>query len=138
MEDTEDKIDWRRPTIADFIWDMFPHELPLSEHRKIQDSLGLVPSDDDGLLVLHLEADKRRAKMLPINEKLAELTPWAAEVVSEYAVRSLAYHGANVSDIPPGLREAFTSQSESIIGLAVAAIISHLIDTEVLAYGKKL
>lgn len=137
MEETEQKIDWRRPTIADFIWDMFPHQLAGDDYRRIQDSLGLVPSDDDGLTLLHDLADKRKMKVAPIQDKLDLLSGWAAEVIVEYAFRSVQARGADLPELPAEIRMAFNAQNTNVLQMGVAAIVANLIDTGVLAYGEK-
>lgn len=138
MEETEQKIDWRRPVIADFIWDMFPHQLPANDYRRIQDSLGLVPSDDDGLNLLHDLADKRKMKVAPIQDRLDLMSGWAAEVVVEYAFRSAQAHGMDMTEPPSPVRAAFNEQNTNVVQMAATAIISNLLDTGVLAYGEKL
>ncbi len=138
MDTEQTVIDWRRPTIADFIWDMFPHQLASDDYRRIQDSLGLIPSDDDGLDLLHAEADKRKAKMEPIQTKLDQMSGWAAEVVVEYAFRSAQAHGAELPVLPPEIRAMFNTQNTNVIQMAATAIVANLIDTGVLAYGEKV
>lgn len=140
MEETEQNtaIDWRRPTVADFIWDMFPHQLQNDDYRRIQDNLGLIPSDDDGLSLLHDEADKRKVKVSPIQAKLDEMSSWAAEVVVEYAFRSAQAHGAELQVLPQEIRAMFNTQNTNVIQMGVSAIVSNLIDTGVLAYGDKV
>jgi hypothetical protein len=135
MEETEQAIDWRRPVIGDFIWDMFPHQLEANDYRRIQDDLGLIPSDDDGLNVLYDEAEKRKAIMKPIQGKVDLMSGWAAEVVVEYAFQSAK---VDMNQLPQQIRDAFNTQNTNVIQMAVTAILGNLLDTGVLAYGEKL
>ena len=136
MNETMEKIDPRPLVIGDFIWDMFPHQLDGTAFRNIQLSLGLLPSDDDGLEVLHKVADQRKLRMAPIQGKLNELSGWAAEVVVEYAFRSIQARGIDIT-LPAEVRQAFNHQNQEVLELAVPAIVSHLIDTGVLALTEK-
>lgn len=139
MDDTEQEtIDWRKPVIADFIWDIFPHGLPLVEYRRFQDALGLLPSDDDGLDLLHREADKRQALMMPLRKKLDTLSPWAAEVIVEYVFRSAQFHGVDLSEIREHIRPQLVEQNAQVVHLAVTAVLGRLLEQGVLTYGEKL
>lgn len=135
--ETEQKIDRRPLVIGDFIWDMFPHQLESRDYRNIQNSLGLLPSDDDGLDVLHKMADKRKATMLPLAPRLEEMSGWAAEVIVEYAFRSLQARGADLSELPPDVREMFNHQNKEVLEMGVSAIVSHLVDAGMLALTEK-
>lgn len=135
--ETEQKIDRRPLVIGDFIWDMFPHQLDSTAYRNIQNSLGLLPSDDDGLGVLHKMADKRKVTMLPLMPRLEEMSGWAAEVIVEYAFRSLQARGADLSELPSEVRQVFNHQNKEVIEMGVTSIVAHLIDTGVLALTDK-
>lgn len=136
-QDTEQKINRRPLVIGELIWDMFPHQLDGKDYRNIQNSLGLLPSDDDGLDVLHKMADRRKAARLPIQACLDEVSGYAAEVVVEYTFRSLQARGADITDLPAEMREIFNHQNRQILELAVPAVVSHLIETGMLALTEK-
>jgi hypothetical protein len=137
MEQETETINRRPLVIGEFIWDMFPHQLDSTAYRNIQNSLGLLPSDDDGLDILHKMADLRKLKIQPIQPKLEEMSVWAAEVVVEYAFRSAQARGAELSELPGEIRLMFNTQNKEVLEMGVTAIVAHLVDTGVLALTDK-
>jgi hypothetical protein len=136
-QETDQKIDRRPLVIGDLIWDMFPHHLEGTDYRNIQNALGLLPSDDDGLDILHKMSDKRKAVLSPIMPKLDELSGYAAEVVVEYAFRSLQARGADITEVPAEIRQVFNYQNTQILELALPAVLAHLIESGMLALTEK-
>lgn len=130
-----DDFDPRPYIIRNFIWDMFPHNMDMA---KIQASMGLVPSDDDGLDVEHEQSDTRGNRAAPLASTLTKLSGYAAEVAGELAVAYMENKHGEAFNPPPGFKEAFAQQNAQIIDVATSAIFAHLLDTGVIEYGKAL
>ncbi len=128
-------IDPRRLAVSDFLWDMLPHTLPPVVFQSAQETLGLHPSDIDGLQYQHKESARRFESYAPIKETVDVLGQWAGEAVTEYTFRALQSKGADLNEIPAEMRDIFNKQNAGVIQLGTQAIIMRLLDKGVLKLG---
>ncbi len=130
-----DQVDPRKLAVSDFVWDMFPHSLPLSEYQGIQETLGLVPSDPDGLAYQHKMAHARKEAYAPLKDVTDLFGTWAGEVVTEYTIRSLRSKGMEVPDLPPDMREFFNNQNANVLQLGAQVIIMRMLERGIIKMG---
>lgn len=134
--ETEPRLDPRPLLLKRMVWDVFPHEADVV--REVQTRLGLVPDGDDGLEVEHRASDTRINRVAPLGSALEQLSGYAAEVMGQYLVAVVEAHTDGEAEIPEGFHEAFATQNQEVIYDASYAIICHLMDTGILAYGEKV
>lgn len=116
-------------------WDIFPHDPDLI--RAAQAQLGLVPDTPDGLDVEHDASDTRLNNLNPLSDVLRTLSASAARVAGRYLITSACQQAGTGIDLPDGFHESFAAQNEELIYDASYAIIAHLMDTGVLAWGEE-
>jgi hypothetical protein len=114
---------------------MFPHTLPPVVFQSAQETLGLHPSDIDGLQYQHGQAAKRADMYAPIKEVVDVMGSWAGEAVTEYTFRALQSRGADITEMPPEMRDIFNKQNTGVIQLGTQAIIMRLLDRGVIKLG---
>lgn len=138
MNDTEDRIDPRKLIVSNIIWDLMPRASDHASIQKLQDRLGLIPSDTEGLAVEHALSDARKKNIADIVPVLSKLSAWTAEVIMEKNLCELeATHGVQVI-VPDEVKSAVWSQTATQIITTSAAIISHLMETGVIRMGDGL
>lgn len=133
MENETELLDPRPLMLKRLIWDVFPHDTDLV--REVQQKLGLVPDDIDGLDMGHDASDTRINRAAPLDGALRVMSQLVSEVVSLYVLAGLEHGG---SEIPDDFQATFGEQNVYIIYEGVHAIICHLLDTGALAYGEKV
>lgn len=131
MANETELLDPRPLLIKRLIWDVFPHDTDLV--REVQEKLGLVPDDIDGLAVEHDASDTRINRAAPLDPALRVMSQIVSEVVSLYVLAGLEH-----ADVPDDFQETFGQQNVYIIYEGVHAIVCHLLDTGALAYGEKV
>ena len=136
VNDIELPLDPRPLMLKRFVWDIFPHDEELV--REAQVLLGLVPDHEDGLEMEHAASDTRLNRVAPLSAVLEVLSGYAAEVVGLFLLSMLGSATDVDLDLPEGFRETFTRQNSEIILDSTCAIVAHLMDTGVLAYGEKV
>jgi hypothetical protein len=130
-------LDPRPLVIKRMVWDIFPHDYDLI--REVQGKLGLVPDHDEGLDVEHAASDTRVNKIVPLQETIDILSGFAGEVLAQYLVLCIKAQTENPDiEVPGDVIEAFEVQNAEVLSEGVFAIVSHLMDTGVLAYGEKI
>lgn len=137
MENEIERLDPRPLLLKRFVWDIFPHQADLV--RDAQGKLGLVPDHADGIEVEHDASDTRINRVAPLISVLETLSGYAAEVVGLYLLAM--FEGAADDqdfEVPDGFRETFARQNGEVIFDSTYAILCHLLDTGVLAYGEKV
>jgi hypothetical protein len=134
--ETEPRLDPRPLLLKRMVWDVFPHDADVV--REVQSRLGLVPDGAEGLEVEHRASDTRINRVAPLGNALETLSGYAAEVMGQYLVAVLESHSDDEVELPEGFHDAFATQNSEIIYDSTYAIICHLMDTGVLAYGPKV
>lgn len=116
-----------------FTWDICSHDPGIV--RAVQAQLGLTPDTPGGSSVEHAASDTRLNALNPLDGTLRTLSASAARVAGRWLIASVA--GRGDGDLPDGFDESFRAQNEEIVYGASCAIIAHLMDTGVLAWGEK-
>jgi hypothetical protein len=138
MNETMEEIDPRKLIVSNIIWDLMPHASSGASIQRLQDRLGLVPSDTEGLAVEHNLSDARKKKIADLVPVLSKLSAWTAEVIMEKNLCELEdAHGVHV-EVPDEVRSAVWSQTATQIITTSAAILSHLMETGVIRLGDGL
>lgn len=134
--ETEPRLDPRPPLLKRMVWDIFPHDAEIVQ--EVQKRLGLVPDSEDGLEVEHRASDTRINRVAPLTGTLETLSGYAAEVMGQYLVSVLETTAGQEVELPEGFHDSFGRQNAEVINSATYAILCHLMDTGVLAYGPKV
>lgn len=136
--ETELPLDPRPLMLKRMVWDIFPHDTDVV--REVQRQLGLVPDQPDGLEMEHDASDTRINRVAPMSKALETLSEYAAGVIGYYLLAVLEASADDGDDIevPEGFLKSMYHQNSEIIFESAYAIISHLMDTGVLAYGEKV
>lgn len=138
MEHETELLDMRPLLLKRFVWDIFPHD-DFEVIGEVQKQLGLVPDHDDGLEVEHEASDTRMNRVAPLSNALRTLSSLAAEVVGAYVGAAIGDDDEDdESEVPEDFLEVFNRQNAEIIYDSAYAIVSHLMATGVLEYGKKV
>lgn len=121
---------------------MLPYAVTDVEILKMQDRLGLVPSSLDTLELERKESNARIEMLTPISDALTTMSGYAAESIAEYfllKIDSVVDEDDEDDEIPlEYLREVLTKQNQQVITTAVHSIVSHLVASGVLEFGKGL
>lgn len=136
MEHETGQPDMRALLLRKLAWDVFPHDNDIV--REVQQQLGLVPSDEDGLDFEHDQSDTRINRLAPLAPALRNLSRLAAEVTGLYMIFVMEAHADAELEIPEEFLEGFTQQNTEIIFESVHSILCHLLDVGALAYGEKV
>jgi hypothetical protein len=138
MNETMEEIDPRKLIVSNIIWDLMPHQSEGPAIQKLQDRLGLVPSDTEGLAVEHVLSDARKQRIASLVPVLSKLSAWTAEIIVEKNICELEEaHGVHV-ELPEEVKSAVWSQTATQIITTSAAIISHLMEKGVIKMGDGL
>lgn len=132
------QLDMRPLLMKRFVWDTFPHDFDVI--TQVQRQLGLVPDGEDGMEVEHEASDVRINRVAPLSLTLRTLSGVGASVVALYVLAQMQARLApdEEMEIPEGFVEGFTAQNAEVIYDSTYAILCHLMDTGVIAYGAKL
>lgn len=136
MENETETLDPRPLLLKRMIWDVYPH--CEEDIREAQSALGLVPDGDDGMSAEHDASDVRMLRVQALDRPLQYLSAMAAEVVGPYLIHLAETDAGETLNVPDGFYEGFAGQNGTIIFAACKAIIGHLMDTDVLTYGKRV
>lgn len=136
MKTAESYPDPRPLVLKRMIWDVFPHDY--SAIGEAQGYLGLVPDEAEGMEVEHDASDLRIARMMPLHVPIGTLSDLAGSVVACYVIQHCqAEFGDDEDVLPPEVVAQFEAQTSEVIAHGAYAVISHLMDTGVLAYSDK-
>lgn len=138
VNETEPALDPRPLMLKRMVWDIFPHDPEIV--KAVQGQLGLVPDHADGLEMEHDASDTRINRVAPMSGVLETLSGYAAEVIGYYllAVLQASADDDEEIEIPENFHATMARQNSEVIFESAYAIIAHLMDTGVLAYGEKV
>lgn len=133
-----DTIDARPLTVSNLIWDIMPAKTRGYTIQKVQERLGLHPSDVEGLEVENRLSEARKQAIVPIAPVIMQLSGWSAEVVMAKNLCELEESAGMPVIVPDEVKSAVWTQTATQIVTTSAAIIAHLLETGVIKLGDGL